>query len=388
MFNLRNCASVISQNGTGSTRDRIVTSGRMLMAENARRKLNSGRTKDRYDLKLDDDKYARMSQSHKDALFRFAAGITNNLYGRGDTTPGNISYDMAYNETFLRVCQDVMAEVISPMIPIVTNDMLGFFVETHSIETGRTKEIAIKSNAIFNYEETAEGVTSAANQFLYRDTAVLDPKPVTARGKVAWYEYFANDGDIGDLYNALAFGWYAYVTGRFANTFNTALTSTDFTPSALNAASYSTKNFVHISSQLRRVNGGGYIVAFGDMEALSAIGPEKDTYDVYRAMLGQEWAHVGYVKSYKGVDLYAVDNVLIPETVNTTMEPIFDENTVWLAAINGRKPVHLGIGTEKVSLVLEPTKTADNSIVVSNTIRADLCIAMGSRMGSIQNVGV
>ena len=105
-------------------------------------------------------------------------------------------------------------------------------------------------------------------------------------------------------------------------------------------------------------------------------------------MLGQEWAHVGYVKSYKGVDLYAVDNVLIPETVNTTMEPIFDENTVWLAAINGRKPVHLGIGTEKVSLVLEPTKTADNSIVVSNTIRADLCIAMGSRMGSIQNVGV
>ena len=390
MVNLRNCSAVIQADGMGNDRDTIVTSGRILMAESAKRRLNSTMSNkaQRFDLGLDDMKYAQLSNTHISALGKFASKLTNAAYGRGAAENGEISADMAYNETFLKICQDVMSDIITPMLPIVTNDMLGMFAETHSVPTGKTKEITIKSNAIFNYEETAEGVTSAANQFLYRDTVVLDPKPIIARAKIPWYEYFANNGDIGDLYNALALGWYAYVTGRFANTFNKALTNTDFTPSALNAASYSTKNFTAISSNLRRVNGGGKIVAFGDMAALSAVGPEQATEDSYRNMLGQEWAHVGYIKSYKGVDLYAVDNVIIPSTLNSTMTPIFDPNTIWLASINGAKPVHIGIGSERVSLQLQPTQTADNSIVVSNKINADLCIAMGSRIGSIKNVGV
>lgn len=383
---LLNCSAITKELGIGDDRSRIITSGRILMAENAKRALNAEKP-GIYTLELSDDKYSEMARNHKTGLFKFASKAANTYLMKQTDTNSPVTYEMAYNDTFIKVCQDIMSDIITPMLPIVTNDMLGLFAQTYSIAPGRTKSIAIKSNAIFNYEDTAYGVHSAVNQYLYKDTVTLNPHPVAARAKIHWFEYFANDGDIGELYNAMALGWYAYITGRFAQTFDKAISSAEYTPSPLVANTYSTKNYITVIENVRRANGGGQIASFGDRKALSGIGPESDTEDAYRFMLGQEWAHIGYLKSYKGSDLYAIDNALIPETINTTLEPVFSESTVWVTSLNGGKPIHIGMGTERMTIELTPDKTVDDSMVIESRLSADVAIAMGSRIGAVLNVG-
>ena len=384
---LLNCSAVINEYGKGDARARIITSGRLLMAEAAKRRLNGRNDKSVYALSLNNDKYSALEHNHKKALFSFAQKVANSFLGKETDSDVSITREMAYNDTFIKVCQDIMADIITPMMPIVTNDMLGIFAETHEIELGQTKQITINSNAIFTYEDSADGVHSAVNQYLYKDTVTLNPHRVSARSKVNWFEYFSNGGDLGELYNALALGWYAYVTGRFAKTFNTAINSTDYTPSPLIANSYSTVNFAKVVANVKRANGGGRIAAFGDILAMSGIGPEKDSNDMYRAALGDEWAHIGYLTSYKGADLYAIDNAIIPDTVNTSLTPVFSESTVWVTVINGLKPIHIGLGKQRMQLTLTPDKTADDSMVIENNLYADVQIAMGSKIGAILNVG-
>lgn len=384
--------------GTADERDKIIKAGRFLYASNMKRYFNDSAKRLRQDIPFSGDagisdiEYNTNASRWKKAFFGYCAKpVIENLGRTFRGTKEELLDPYVFNDPqFMKNCAVVMSEILSPILPAVASDLLGTMMNIQTIPLNTTKEVTVKSNAIFKFDDTAWGVRAQRAQYLYDKTITLNPKPKAARAVANWYEYIADENrDIGDLFRAMSGGVESLFMGMFWNTFSMALANTDYIPSYLKANSYSPQNQAKLSKKLRAANGnmGARIGWFGEKDSLQGVIPST-AYAGLQEGLGEEWFKVGYLGMAVGDPMYEISHALKPNTVNTTGEGITDDmgGMIIGLALNGDKPVEGAIGGGNIIVEIEPMRQAMFQTEINVMIPIDIAPIFGSKIAVIEGI--
>lgn len=389
---IRNLSATLFSASTTDERASLVAAGRLLMRDYAVKRSGDKNTA----LKLSNDQYDTMNENFRKKFFNYAGKIAYSQRGRtwdddkdfkALASPGKFK-----DASMLKVLAEITSEIVTPLIPDVLSDLMGNFANVSYIPWGGNKEFNIKSNAIFMFEDTAWGVRSQRAQYLYDKTYVARPRPATALTVINWYSYVAEGRDMGAYFNAIAEGMGAYIMGKFYQNFTAATSNTVLLPSAYSRSSYSAQNFMEVAQNVAMANrvNRKEVACFGTILALDKVIPAtaSNTAGAYAmaTSAGMDWLEGGYLTDYKGTPLFEVQNVFVPNTVNTTATHLISDSTLWFAALNGYKPIEVVFEGDEIMLEMMPSETEDFTIQIEATTSLDVVSVMGSKMGVITNV--
>lgn len=394
-MSIRNLSANLFSASTTDERASLVAAGRSLMRDCAAKRYNNTH-KDKIALKMGEDTYEQVNEGFRKSFFNYAGKIAYAQSGKTWDSERDFASLRApgkfKDQAFLKVLADITSEIVSPMIPDVLSDLMGAFANVSYVGYGVNKEFNVRSNEIFTFEDTAWGVRSQKAQFLYDKTFVARPRPATALAVINWYSYVAEGKDMGEYFNAIAEGIGAYVMGKFYQKFTAALGNTTLLPSAYSKTAYDTDNFLAVAQNVAMANRCSVreVACFGTLIALDKVIPDSasQTAAAYTMATrdGADWLNAGYLTNFKGVPLFEVQNVFVPNTVNTTATHLISDTTLWFAALNGYKPVEAVFEGDEISIVMTPSETENYTIQIESTISLDVLPIFGSKMGVITNV--
>lgn len=396
-MSIRNLSANLFAASPNNERESLVAAGRLLMRDYTAKQYNLANPKTPIDLKINDaNTYDAMNEGFRKDFFNYAGKIAYAQYDKTWDSEKDIdslrSLGKSHDMTFLKVLADITSEIVSPMIPEVISDLMGAFANTSRIGYDETKEFNIHSNAVINFEDVAWGTRSQRAQYLYDKTVTARPTPVSALVKINWYSFVAENKDMGQYFFSIARGAGAYIMGRFYKTFMDGISNTALLPSAYKFAAYDADNFIKAAQLVAAANGvtRREVACFGTLTALDKVIPDvaSNTSGAYAmaTAAGEEWLQSGFLTNYKGTGLYEIQNVLKPNTVNTTPEFLISDTTLWFASLNGYKPCEVVFQGDDINLVMRPSETEDFTINVDMTMTLDVVTLMGSKIAVISNV--
>ena len=386
-------------NGVEISRNDIVATGRLVACEYVGKKLNarSGAT-DKYSSRLNGISYEDFSKAHSDKKFLFCASVAYQSVGK--EAPKSVEeakkdLSLAKDTVFLRTMAAIDRDVIQPLMFHVYDDVAaGGLMQWEAIPLGATKEITVRSNDVFLFEDSSWGSgRSATYNYLYAKTITLNPKMYATQAKIKWYQDVVN-GEAGYYYAAIMNGMWNKIYAMFMSNLTTAAVNVDFIPTGLTATSYSTANWNRITSLVASANGvrRSDLVAFGNIGALSAVLPTDGTGAAVVGLqygLGDEWFRRGFLPNASGVQLIEVEPVIVPGTQNTTLDTIDMGNNIYIAAKGGMgyAPIYAGYYEgSPIMLEMTPSETADFTIDINVGAMFDFKPVFASKVGVITNV--
>lgn len=305
---------------------------------------------------------------------------------------------------FWRVLGAIEREVISPLFFAVLSDVGAGLMQIETVPLGGTKEITVRSNDVFLFEDGAWGTgKSMTKNQLYARTITLTPKPYTSVARIKFYRDIVN-GDAGwyyaSIYNGMYSKMYAKEMGLLKATVGD-VTSTSYSnkyiPSGLIAPNYTTNNWINITEKVAAANGVSVydLMAIGTRAALNNVVPVDGTGGAILGLqygLGQEWFRNGYLANVGGVDLFPVSAAVVPGTQNSTLDTIDTGNNIYIMARGGFKPIYAAVPEGMpITLVATPDAgdangTADFTIDINVTAAFDFAPVFASKIGVIRSV--
>ena len=381
----------------GISRDDLVAGGRLVAMEYAGRMTNMARNSKEYTPVLKDQlTYATMAQGHKEKLMMFCAACA---YAQQGKQPPSSYQDVVNdvslqrNGTFLATMAGVVKEVITPLLPYTIANAGGMLLEVTTVPMGQTKEITVRSNDVFLFEDSAPGSNrSASMNYLYDGTVTLNPRWYTANATIKWYQMVANDTDIGWYYNAIMAGMYSKIMALYTQAITGLVDNTKYIPSYLQADGYNTANWANLTVGVSTANGvpRTQLMAFGEYRSLQKVLPSGTAQDAALTYgLGQEWMKNGFLGTVSGVPLFEVMNAMVPGTVNTTGQFVYPDDLIIIAGRPGTTyaPIYAAFAEgSPLTLELNPSQSGAPSIDISVSAIMDVKVVMGSKIGIIENV--
>ena len=378
----------------------IVACGRLLMAERNGRDTNALRILEKkpaeYTNRLDDNAYAATNENTKRKMMLFAAKMA--AAQTGEDAPATyedfqrMQRRYLSDKLFLKVLAGIVRDIVTPVLPAVFSNALDWLCETVSVPLGQTYEIDVMSNDFFVFEDDSWGASrSKPSQTLYSMPITLNPRPRTAKATIKWYQLVGNNSDIGAFFNAIAAGMYNKIAALWNKAMASGVNNSAFMPSGLVFSTFSTPNWVAAVKAVAMSNNTTIrnIVAFGDLTALSTVLPSGNVNAAsvnldaaLSTMLGADYIRYGYLGEYMGARLMPLDDFILPGTQNDSVTGMLDTQSIYFAAINGYKPVYLGMedGTP-IQIELNPSETADMTIDIITTVSLDAKPVMASKIG-------
>lgn len=385
----------VSVNGKELSRNSIVATGRMVACEYMGKNLQG--YKSLFDNSSVD--YATLSKDHKEQKFLFCAALAEQAVGREapktfEEAKANHSF-YAHNSTFLTAWNAIDVDVISPLYAAVLDDVgANGLMETVTVPFGQTYQLDIQSNDIFVFEDVAWGsARSTTYNYLYGKTVTLTPSPVASAVKIKWYQDVVQ-GEAGRYYAALIGGMWNKIYAKLIDITVNSIGNTTYVPSRLTANTYTTGNFLNISTLVATLNNvtRSDLIALGTPQVLNALLPVDGTGGAIAGLqygLGEEWFGEGYLGRVGKVSTMEVNPIVVPGTQNSTIDTIsLGDNLIILARGGvGYKPVYLAIGEgSPMDITMTPTETADLTIDINLTAYFDMRPVFASKVGVIQNV--
>lgn len=402
--NLANSVFAVNAAEFGGSQERadIVACGRLLMAERAGRDMNRihllRNEKEDYTTRIDDVKYNEINDQLKRKMFLYCAKLAANQTGRTapETYEDFLKLQRQYlnDPTFLRTLAGIVTEIVTPVLPAVTSNALDYLCETVYTPIGQTYVVQVESNDVLIFEDDSHGAArSKPAQHLYSKDVTLNPRPVTAKASIKWYQMVGNNVDLGRFFNSISAGLYNKIMVLWNAAMAAGAGSSTYMPTGLSFAQYSTANFISAVKKVKAVNNAynSSVIAFGDIAALSKVLPDgiansaSVNLDAALAhLLGAEYARSGYLTGYCGAQLMPIDQAILPGTQNGTVTEIFPTNVVYLAAAGGYKPVYMAFEEGyPMDITLDPTETADMSIDIIVTACMEAKPVFGSKIAKI-----
>lgn len=392
-------------NGVERERAQLVTCGRLLMQEYNGTRYNAllalQKKGDEYTRILTDQtgpkSYADTNRNLQHKLMLYCAKRCCSV--SGETAPADYAEfhrnqrKFLSDSTFLKVLSGIVRDIITPVLPITMSTGLGWLAETVNVPLGQTYELDVMSNDVFVFEDDSWGASrSKPSNYLYSYPVTINPKLRTAKASVKWYQLVGNDADMGRIFNSIAAGMYSKITALWVDALTTATANTRFVPSNLQFTN-SSANWVTAAKKVALANGGSYrnAIAVGDPSALTKALPSGvvnassvNLDAALSTMLGIEWTKYGFLGEYMGINLMPIENALVPGTQNTTLTEIVPSDKIWLLAVNGYKPIYVGIeeGTP-INVELDPSQTADMTIDIIVSMSIDAQPVFGSKIAVI-----
>lgn len=381
--------------GKDQGRANIVAAGRLLAYEYARKGTNALRTalgnKDnQLAAAMTDAEYREMNSKFQSAHLVYAANQADAMLGK--VGPKDFEefkrrgQEYYKNSMFLKVLMGIYQEVMTPILPRVYSEAVSEFAEVVEVGFGETYELTISSNDIVIYSDSAWGASRSVprNRF-YEKQYTLNPTPRTAQINAKWTQLVGNGTDFGKFFANLAAGMYAKTMGLWNSVMATAIQDTSLVPANL-STTFSTQNWVKLANRLSAVNSTAIsnIFALGSYPALAQVLPADVTGSTnvnmdaaIATLLGADYTRTGYLGEYMAVMLRPLIDVIIPGTQNTTVQTMLPDDTIYMMAGNGRRPLAIAYNrdTPITFEASEPEKAGDMEIAINSTIALD-CVAI------------
>lgn len=393
--------SVVALDGTKVSRRDLISACRLCATEYTGMNLNERPdVKGAFHSRLNGKgaNYSDFSRSVADKMLLFCAAMSNRANGR--PAPKSISEvkqnaNYARDPIFLRTLAAITSDTLEPIYATIMSDVaMGGLMQWESIPFGGTKEIDIKSNDYFRFEDSAWGsARSASYNALYAKTVTLNPKPYTTQAKIKWYQDIVN-GDAGRYFSAIMYGMWNKIYAIFIQRLIAATSNTSLVPAALTVSTYTTGNWNNLTTKVAAVNGvtRSDLLAFGEIGALSAVVPTDGTGGAMLGMqygLGERWFREGFLPNAAGVSLLEIMPAVVPGTQNSTIDTIGLGNNIIVTAKGGYgyAPIFAGYyeGSPMV-LDLTPDETGDLTIDLTATAMFDIKAVVASKIGVMTNV--
>lgn len=384
----------------------IISVGRLLAAESARRPANRLRTSALRVEKRDEVAPLLNEATYKEANEKFQADML--LYcaevvcRQIDMEAPKTMEDFRRNQrafmqdkNFLRVMAGLVQEIVRPVLPSVFSEAIDLTANMVEVPLGETLEIDVGSNDVFAFQDSSWGASrSVPTNYLYTKTVTLNPRPRTAKCTIKWYQLVGNGADMGQFFNAMAKGMYAETMGLWNKAMTAMAANTAIVPAAL-TYTYSTANFITLANKLAAVNGVGIgnLVCFGNAVACSKVLPSSITNAAstnldaaISTLIGAEYIRAGYMGENMGVRILPMQDAIVPGTQNSTVQTVLPADTAYMMAAPGMgyKPIYIGYESgSPITVELDPSQTADMTIDVNVTMSIDVKAVAASKIGVI-----
>lgn len=310
------------------------------------------------------------------------AGFNVENFSLSDVANPNIHNNRAFKETFAAV----IAQIMTPIVPAMISTEFMDLADVANIGWGDTARFKVNSNDTFFVTRLAEGVLNGSVQRVYNDEITVNPEPYNITVAVDWYQVAAGMFDLGEFVYKVGISYNAYITQMIIYAISGNITKNSGSSYIVNG--FSTTTFTRLAEILRAANGGAKVRAYGTMTALSAIIPSGTTNANLQFGLGEEWAKVGHIGAFMDVDLVRIPQILLPNTVNTTPLTGIPDNTVYMFADNGYKPVKLVFEGSAFTHDIVPTESPDKEMGLSVTMRMGTTFVAASKYGAITGITV
>lgn len=322
---------VNASNGKTISRNDIVTTGRLVACEYIGAALNKRpNNADKYVTRLNGMDYATAQRIHSDNKFLFCATQAYKMVGKEAPTleEAKRDYSLAKNATFLATMAAIDVDVLTPIAFRVFDDVsAGGLMRWEAVAMGSTAEITVASNDVFLFEDSSWGSSrSTSKNYLYAKTITLNPTPYSCNATIKWYQDVVN-GDAGRYYAAIMNGMWNKIYAKFVQALNNAAANTTLIPAGLTAATYTTANWLNITTKVAAANGvrRENLLAYGTAQALANLLPVDGTGGAIVGLqygLGEQWFMEGYLPKAGGVDVVEAHPVIVPGTQNSTLAEI------------------------------------------------------------------
>lgn len=389
---------VNASNGKTISRNDIVTTGRLIACEYIGSALNKRpNLSDKYVSRLNGMDYATAQRIHADNKFLFCATQAYKMVGKEAPTleEAKRDYSLARNSTFLATMAAIDVDVITPIAFRVFDDVsAGGLMRWEAVAMGSTAEITVASNDVFLFEDSSWGSSrSTSKNYLYAKTITLTPKPYSCNATIKWYQDIVN-GDAGRYYAAIMNGMWNKIYAKFVQALNNAASNTTLIPAGLTAETYTTSNWLNITTKVAAANGvrRDNLLAYGTAQALANLLPVDGNGGAIVGLqygLGEQWFMEGYLPKAGGVDVVEAHPVIVPGTQNSTLAEISTGNNIYVVAKggDGYAPMY-GAYAEgsPITLTATPSETADFTIDINATALFDIKPVFASKVGVITSV--
>ena len=389
-------------NSANSERDDIVSMGRILMTEHARKGVvamngvlrradNSGTPM------IDGKQYKEFNEKFQAQHLLYAAKLACN--GTGAAAP--VDYEdfkrnsMHYykNERFFAVLQSIYEEVLTPILPRVYSEAVAPFADTVYVGFGETYQLTINSNDIPVFQDSAWGASrSVPSNTFYAKDYTMNPTPRTAQIKFKWHQLISNNMDFGAFFANLTAGLYAKTMGMFSEAMTAAASNTTLIPTGL-TVSFSNVNWATLANKLSAVNNVpiSNLIAYGGVVGLSKVLPKDTTGSTnvnmdaaIATLLGADYINSGYLGEFMGVRLMPLVDAVVPGTQNGNVSTILPQNKIWMMASSGRKPMTIAMnGDTPITIEFDPEKSGDFMIGANITVALDIVSIFSSKVGLV-----
>lgn len=385
----------IRANSGPITRDDIVGFGRLLAAEAARKGIAEVRRANNNAISVGDPlitemQYRELNERFRNEMFLYSARKVCEM--TGETAPESMekfvaqSYRWYGDAQLYKVLQGIITEAISPIIPTIYSEAVDWFADVKEVSFGETEHVFVESNYIPIFQDDAWGAlrSKEANYFYDKDY-VLNPTPKTATIKAKWYQMVATNMDFGRFMANLAAGLYAKTLALWNAGMTAAAADTTLIPSAFSYASFTNSNWGLLANKVATQNNTVVpnVRAIGGSVALSKVLPSTGTATMDAALatlLGPEYLRSGYLGTFLGVQLNAIQDAMVPNTYNT----VLPQNKVWMLASNAHKPMTIAYNRETpLTLEIDPMKSGDMEMGMTMTIALDSVSIFADKIGEI-----
>lgn len=345
--------------------------------------------------------YATLAQKHKEKKLLFCAAQVAKITGKEAPTSfeevkNNASY--ATDPLFMRVMSEIDRDILDPLFFAVIDAAGMDLMQWEPTPMGATKEITVRSNDVFLYEDSAWGSgKSTSKNYLYAKTVTLTPKVYSCNATIKWYQDIIN-GDAGRYYAAITLGMYNKIYAMNIKALKDAVAGKQYIPGGLTIETYTTGNWIEITDLVAAANGIRVddLMAVGTRSALSNLLPVDGTGGAITGLqygLGEQWFTNGYLPKAGGVDLFPVSPVIVPGTQNSTLDTIDTGNDIYIFGKGMYKPMY-GVYMEGSPITLTATPggtgnaqgTADFTIDINVGAMFDIKPVFASKVGVVKSV--
>lgn len=390
---------------TGDQRADLIARGKVLVLEAAGRAHNDAlRAANRPTVEIGSTignatAFASAKAEWADDVLCFCASRALAVQGRNAAERSDrrsfTSAEFASDPVYLRTLAGIVSEIQYAVTPPIVNELVGEMASTMVIPKGKTGQVEVTSNAVFQwYDSTWTSLRSVPQDQLYNACITLNPQPKATRFHINYYQMIGNSGSLVDTLAAVSGGYGAKLMETFSNAFTAAAANTKYVPAARTATGYTDSNWATIVRNVAAANRvrRDQLIAYGDFLSLRKVLPDNATLaPAIMTLLGDEYFKNGYLMSHDGVMLYELTPTSTPATINTTMTSPFPTDMIIIAARANMRYAPMIIGFEeggegRIDLTPGDNVIADGYIEGLSFASYDIAPAFTSAVGVITSI--
>lgn len=351
----------------------LVKTGFKLVKQYAAQKAKTASKKTFLELldNIEVDGYKALNDKFTEKLVKYSlskAGVDTSDFNIRDIANPMLHNKQAFKENF----NAVLAQIMTPIVPALISAEFMDWADVANIAYGDTARFVVRSNDIFYVTRIAEGIRDGSVQRLYNDELTVNPEPYDVKTTLDWYQVAAGVFDLGEFVYKVGVSFNAFISEMIISAITADIKANIGVSIPYFTNGFTTQKFTTLVDRLSAANGGAHIKAYGTLPALSAVipsGAAGSTIANMQMELGEEWAKVGHVGKYMGVDLVRIPPILLPNTVNTSALFGIPSDTVFLFADGGYKPVKLVFEGQAVTIDIIPTESPDKECGLDISMR-------------------